>query len=173
MSAPDRPAGDLAAPRVQRFAPDRVGRHDVARAKRKAGGIQRARDALGKGGEPAVHGVVPLVGVGSEHQAVVLVGVQEALAAAAGPHDKEGERHRCRPPAVRLLCRLGLAHDAAHQGVVDRRKAGLQRHRILAVAQQVRGKGGPAGSTAGIGRDDRPRERRQGVRRPQQPNRTP
>jgi hypothetical protein len=66
----------------------------------------------GKIDEPCVDRVVPLVGIVGQHEAVILVGTQETLAAPARAHDQQRERHG-RRAAFGHACAQHHAMDVA------------------------------------------------------------
>ena len=90
---------DLVRPLAERFAPDRVGGHDVAAAERETDLVERLRHALRELDEEGVDAPVLAIVVVGQDETVVLVREQEVLAAPAGPHDdqREGNRRRAQP----------------------------------------------------------------------------
>ena len=108
-----QPDGDLLAPFRDPLAPDRVGGHDVSQAERESDGVEQLREAHGKRHEIRIDTRVRGVVVIGQDEPVVLVGRQQAFAAAGGTHDDERERYRRLAPAVR--CQPLIASTSARR----------------------------------------------------------
>lgn len=107
----------------ERPAELRVVGHDPAGTERVADLRQRRIERLGEAPEPLEGGLVRVV---RDDQAIVLVRVQQHLAAAAGAHDDEREARGRRPAALALALR---EHQLDH-AVLDRQvQVGQRPHR--------------------------------------------
>ena len=144
-------------PASRRVYGDRPARgHHAALAVRHAAGIQDPVDMPSECREPSLGGR-PLAGIRIEDQGIVLVGRQQAFAAAGGSEHQEAPRARRAAPAVADHHRLGQrrgsrGHVARHRGDDrgDRRWCnvlGQQRRRQRRQARVRRTQG------RGIGRD--------------------
>ena len=114
---PAAPGVDLLPPARQRPAPLRVGRHHPAVAIGQPHRIQIARQALGERGEPAVGVLAQRFGAVLDNKAVILVGGQEVLVAAARSHDDHREPGR-RGAEPFVLHRRHVAFEQAGVDVV-------------------------------------------------------
>ena len=82
-----QPVMDLPAPLAQGLAPQRVRGHHVPTAKREANLAEGTGHASGQLDKKRIDGTVSGIRVIFQNETVVLIGKQEALAAATGTHD--------------------------------------------------------------------------------------
>jgi hypothetical protein len=87
---------------VQRAPPRRVARHHLALAVGDAGGVEQVGDTRADLGEPGI-----VVRPAQMHDGVVLVGCEQAFAAAAGAEHQQRPGRRRRALALVLHRRLG------------------------------------------------------------------
>ena len=127
----------LPSPLRQRLAPDRVARHHTAVAERETAGASSAcSNRVGELDEPGVDLAVPLVRVVGQHEAMVLVGKQQALAAPARAHDDAREGNRRRPPALGRQLGLEQTQHAAVESLL-----------MSAISAWISGAGTPSASS--------------------------
>ena len=138
VAARVHPAGYLRLPLRQSLAPQRIRCHDVARAQRKPGLLETTRESAGQLGEKSIDAFALGGGMIGEDEAVVLIRVEQALAAAGRAHHQHGKRYGRPAPARLRHAHKRLTQDGRCNVVVEgiderdhlhHRLAGRQQHR--------------------------------------------